>query len=243
MNFQHLLPDRRRSRYRITGLTAGVHHVVALLDVYDTRSPSQITQMVVGWGSSQRNQLGQQKAVPRTSIPVRIPSPSHVKSIAAGSQHTVLLHTSGSITSYGSDRKDQLSSLDSINSASTIGCTWNGTYTLLPTGLTSTGSSSKGQLGRVERSSSSSTPVPSTGFGTIEFERPIDKIACGSEHVLLLSEGEVWAWGWNEHGNLGLGHQEDVYVPTKVPIQGRALNVWAGCGNSWVLVEHDDADG
>ncbi|GAA5997218.1 uncharacterized protein JCM10292_000104 [Rhodotorula paludigena] len=108
------------------------------------------------------------------------------------------------------------------------------------------------------------------------------ELACGSEHVLALvspaagdrgrGANEVWAWGWNEHGNLGLaaggtpveepgeaGDTEeaplaDVWTPTRVwppssihattahERYGTALRVWAGNATSWILVEDEEND-
>ncbi|PIL31189.1 hypothetical protein GSI_05886 [Ganoderma sinense ZZ0214-1] len=69
---------------------------------------------------------------------------------------------------------------------------------------------------------------------------------------------EVWGWGWNEHGNLGIGGTTDVNVPVRIwpphtddarahldgddttrsrGSTGGVLDVWAGCGTSWILIE------
>jgi protein ATS1 len=59
---------------------------------------------------------------------------------------------------------------------------------------------------------------------------------------------ELWAWGWNEHGNLALGHCEDVRMPTRIPLpqtddeapemeRSVIANIWAGCGTSWVAMK------
>jgi alpha-tubulin suppressor-like RCC1 family protein len=31
--------------------------------------------------------------------------------------------------------------------------------------------------------------------------------------------GDTYAWGWNEHGNLGFGHKNNVYEPKKLNIK------------------------
>ncbi|GJN92134.1 hypothetical protein Rhopal_005164-T1 [Rhodotorula paludigena] len=125
-----------------------------------------------------------------------------------------------------------------------------------------------------EPSDGASTPV---GLSTQTVE-----LACGSEHVLALVSpaagdrgrvaNEVWAWGWNEHGNLGLaaggtpvaeprkpGDTEeaslaDVWTPTRVwppssihattahEQYGTAVRVWAGNATSWILVEDEETD-
>ena len=47
----------------------------------------------------------------------------------------------------------------------------------------------------------------------------VSKALAGSEHCLCLTEGgDVFAWGWNEHGNCGVGEGrvENVKTPEKV---------------------------
>jgi alpha-tubulin suppressor-like RCC1 family protein len=48
-------------------------------------------------------------------------------------------------------------------------------------------------------------------------DNPVTGIAAGARHsVALLRNGEVFSWGWNKYGQLGLGHNEDKPVPTQV---------------------------
>ena len=62
-------------------------------------------------------------------------------------------------------------------------------------------------------------------------------------------EQKLLGWGWNEHGNMGLGHTEDVLVPTSIPLSSfsipsitneadppQIVGIWAGCGTSWVAL-------
>lgn len=45
----------------------------------------------------------------------------------------------------------------------------------------------------------------------------MDDIAVGSEHTLALtSDGEIWAWGSNGDGQLGLGHTGAVREPQMI---------------------------
>ncbi|RKP18931.1 RCC1/BLIP-II, partial [Rozella allomycis CSF55] len=61
----------------------------------------------------------------------------------------------------------------------------------------------------------------------------VDCISVGSEHCLFLREAKAFAFGWNEHGNLGVEHQNrDIF---RVVI-GNACLVSAGYGNSFVVV-------
>ena len=65
---------------------------------------------------------------------------------------------------------------------------------------------------------------------------PCLAIAAGSEHSLAVGrDGGVFAWGWGEHGQLGVGDQNDVCCVVRVkglpPMRGCA----AGCGFSFVF--------
>jgi alpha-tubulin suppressor-like RCC1 family protein len=60
----------------------------------------------------------------------------------------------------------------------------------------------------------------------------------GCSHVLVLTEsGEVYAWGWNGAGQLGLGDKEDRLTPTKVPGLARVKAIAAGGCHSLALTE------
>ena len=51
----------------------------------------------------------------------------------------------------------------------------------------------------------------------------IIKIACGSEHSMALtSGGDLFTWGWGEHGNLGHGTKANEYYPRLVTNLGAA---------------------
>lgn len=47
----------------------------------------------------------------------------------------------------------------------------------------------------------------------------IEDVVCGAEHTLVLtSDGDVWGWGSNSEGQLGLGHTNSpVREPQLVP--------------------------
>lgn len=42
------------------------------------------------------------------------------------------------------------------------------------------------------------------------------KIKAGSEHNVILIGDEMYSWGWNEHGNLGIGNNENTNTMTRV---------------------------
>ncbi|EIM88036.1 RCC1/BLIP-II [Stereum hirsutum FP-91666 SS1] len=263
VSLSHIVDPQHR--ISILDLATGPHNII--LHVRESSEDGRQTDHIIGWGKSRHGQLGAipplstGRPVPYLTLPHALSldfDPSHVRAIALGHQHSVFLHSDGSLYGLGSDQKGQLRGLPSVRRATSVGCTWNGTYVLVSEGdnrsmLLSSGSSTKGQLGRT-------AALDDAGMKTVQFPFTlftdrVEGLAYGSEHLLVLLSGdptstprtgEVWGWGWNEHGNLGTGSLEDVHTPRKVwppsspGIHGRALGVWAGCGTSWIAVADDD---
>ncbi|KAG6820660.1 hypothetical protein H0H93_013511 [Arthromyces matolae] len=245
----------------VLSLAAGQHHVAVQLEVSWPNKSSR--RCVVGWGSSRHGQLGnvvdeRGRPVPYISTPRIIVEEDYsdiIVAAALGNHHTVFLRVSGSILTFGSNRKGQLEDLQNVRQCTKLDCTWNGTCIQTKDnnfahGLLSTGSNSHGQLGRqsVEGSPSSLAPVKLPTANNSE----ILALACGTEHALVLlgrgqdvcESSEVWGWGWNEHGNLGIGTTEDATTPVQLwpptlaqeeSEYGSAIGIWAGSGTSWIV--------
>ena len=61
------------------------------------------------------------------------------------------------------------------------------------------------------------TPVQVHGPGNLGFLTGITAIAAGGDFNLALrNDGTVWAWGWNQYGQLGDNSQFDRYTPVQV---------------------------
>ena len=241
VDFSHLFPDQD---ILIDTISTGQRQVIAKVR---TTSSSYL----VGWGASRHGQLGEPANVPFLASPRIVLLPGAVSSCSLGIQHTIVLHESGQLSALGSDRKGQLqvarnwsSQIQGIPQG--IGCTWNGSYILSEYErrwkIYSSGSDSHSQLGWKGSENAVQFPRPLYCLDTT-----ID-LACGSEHVLVLltttrlhcPTTEVWGWGWNEHGNLGLGHTNDVPVPVKLwSSEGnpRAVRIWGGLGTSWIYLK------
>ncbi|KAI0785045.1 regulator of chromosome condensation 1/beta-lactamase-inhibitor protein II [Abortiporus biennis] len=243
----------------IEHIAAAMHHVVISLRMSNEHSQSKT--VLVGWGASRHGQLGavvaSSKPVPNCPSPVIIPlqNPDSVISLSAGTHHTVVLHSSGKLSVLGSDRKGQIHNLDNLESVCAVGCTWNGTFAVVKSAgidhVLASGINSKGQLGRTPGTSTHNLPL-TVQFPPRSSTHKLIDLVCGSEHVLCslaatdvqpsASRTELWGWGWNEHGNLALGHVEDVYTPTKLwppttETGSTALSyISAGCGTSWIVL-------
>jgi protein ATS1 len=230
VNFDHL----SEGVVSVHSLASGQHHVVARLKTISG-------DMIVGWGTSRHGQLGNVDG-PFLSSPAVVSSDDTILHAALGHQHTVFLHSSGTVSGLGSNKKHQLEGIEVPTHAQSVSCTWNGTYiTTDACDLFSAGNNANGQLGRADGV-----------FARVDFPftaatHRLNQVACGSEHVLASflvgPTMEVWGWGWNEHGNLGIGTTEDVRVPVKIwPTESSQatighVGIWAGSGTSWIVIQ------
>ena len=58
----------------------------------------------------------------------------------------------------------------------------------------------------------------------------VKSIACGSNHSLVTDQhGCVWAWGDNEHGQLGVGDRRPRLEPARIQVDGQRVSLLA-CG-------------
>ncbi|KAF8194987.1 regulator of chromosome condensation 1/beta-lactamase-inhibitor protein II [Pholiota molesta] len=237
----------------VLGIYCGQRHVI----LRATATPCS-SSILVGWGSCRHGQLGDLGSKPSTPTPQIVSTPtSNVVSLALGIYHTVALDDSGVPLCLGSNRKGQLEVVRNFtnceNKAQSIGCTWNGTYIVAQDQdqwtIYSSGSNSHKQLGWSEEGAST---VDRISFpDELDRHGAFPKVACGSEHVLLLvaptstGPSQLWGWGWNEHGNLGVGHTDDVPAPIKLWAphgeNSKIVDVWAGLGTSWICVEENGA--
>jgi len=262
VNFDHVKVDGltlKSDTIEILDLSTGQHHVVAHLRA--TFSDDSARSFVVGWGISRHGQLGDAALDSEHNVMQRfIPTPrlvlgaEEITELSLGAQHTIFLHASRRVSGIGSNRKGQLSKLESLSQVRHVACAWNGTYIVVDDEvgawrILSLGSNTHGQLGRI-----SSDGIDSLDEAVVDFPDTVkawnlERIVCGSEHVLCVTSAktgtleqhktEVWGWGWNEHGNLGLSTTDDAHAPVKLwPAKYgdpyNIIDIWAGCGTSWL---------
>ncbi|CAB4378260.1 unnamed protein product [Rhizophagus irregularis] len=187
-----------------------------------------------------------------------------VINVACGQNHTVVLTSDGELYTFGLNKYGQLGydfpnkikfsdipkkiDHESIGKVKSIHCGWNNTIIICDDDkLLIWGRNDHGQCGKNNPENENDVdgwmdkPVPlyylpqnlilNEGF-------EIEECACGSEHTLIISkQGECLSWGWNEHGNCGIGDNENRWQPVKVRKAGNIKKVGGGCGNSWIWVQ------
>ena len=265
ISFRNLLPESATS-IRIGNLKAGPHNILAKLK-YRTMSSTLENEIIVGWGAARQGQMGPLSNTlgkPQSffSSPVKIDIPYTIQDFAIGNQHTIFLSMDGHVLGLGSNRKEQLSGLNEMKDVVYLDTTWNGTY-LVQKGadnkcwmVMAGGSNTHSQLA-LDGDSTSSNQLHEVSFDKNTTKGAPEKLVCGSEHILLVLDNRpfpedigvcssVYGWGWNEHGNLGLGHKQDISRPSLIwpndilcggdSSSEKLIGVWAGCATSWIAV-------
>ncbi|XP_012278458.1 RCC1-like G exchanging factor-like protein isoform X2 [Orussus abietinus] len=75
------------------------------------------------------------------------------------------------------------------------------------------------------------TQIPSPLFGVNEYEQNIrvTSIYCGtSQLAAVTNSGDLYMWGLNKFGSLGLGHRNNQYFPLKVSVGAQVVKVACG---------------
>ncbi|KAF5898054.1 putative E3 ubiquitin-protein ligase HERC4, partial [Clarias magur] len=89
------------------------------------------------------------------------------------------------------------------------------------------GQNTSGQLGLGKGEPSSPSPRHLKSLCGI----PLAQISAGGDHSFVLSlSGAVFSWGRNGAGQLGLGHNEDIYIPTCLSTLTQKKTVSISCG-------------
>jgi alpha-tubulin suppressor-like RCC1 family protein len=121
-------------------------------------------------------------------------SPARVISIWGGARHSIILKSDGSVWNWG------------MNWFGKLGDNTLSTFPPNPPGdAFANGSNDR------------HTPIQVHGPGNVGTLGAITAIMGGEAHNFALDNaGKVWAWGWNQMGQLGDGTNQDRYTPVKV---------------------------
>jgi alpha-tubulin suppressor-like RCC1 family protein len=186
------------------------------------------------FGENHKYQLGLGHKNP-VKAPVINPHLSQITQITGGNKHSVaffdhILYVWGN-NSFGQLMSDtsQLIIPEKVEldeSIRQIGSGWNNIVVLTVTGKVYTcGKGDLGQLGDGEYINRSYIKC------IIE---NVTEIACGSEHTIVISNQKAYAWGWNEHGNLGTGDNSNKNTPIYVKDQPK--RIYAGGAITYLII-------
>ena len=193
----------------VSGMTSGVKGIA---DGADFSLAMKNDGSVWGWGNNFSGQLG--NAISETfNTPTLVKGlRTDVKAIAAGEGHSLALLTNGSVLAWGKNTSGELgngttqdtpvpTSVNGLDSAVVAVAVGRDDFSLA---LKSDGSvwawgwGAAGQLGDGS-ANDRHVPTPVTGLGS----GVIAIAGGGGGGLALTSDGSVWAWGTNNHGELG----------------------------------------
>jgi len=176
-----------------------------------------------------------------------------VESIACGAEHTVACTAAGKTFAWGwglygnlghGDNKDRLSPTevkwltDSGVFIKTVACGWRHSCAVTDNGeLYTFGWSKYGQLGHGDNEISDKPKVVAALKG-----RVVVAVSGGWRHTMASdSEGNVYACGWNQYGQVGNGNNEDVNTMSIIKaLQGeRVALIRCGWRHSVAITESD----
>ncbi len=66
----------------------------------------------------------------------------------------------------------------------------------------------------------------------------VTKYSAGTDHAAAISDGQLYTWGNNDCGQLGLGDMISRSEPVRVQLPAIPINVW--CGNKYTIVQTND---
>jgi alpha-tubulin suppressor-like RCC1 family protein len=176
------------------------------------------------FGINMEGQLGLGDKIPKsvpTKISISIDSP--ISSAVLGTYHTIILDIYGRVYSCGSNGNGQLGyhhfiddgkfkQIDSLPTIKSVHCGSLDTFAIdLDGNVWAFGHNEWGQLGLGHN--------VNVVFPTkLAFEHgPICNIICSNASTIMITnKGDCFSCGNNKYGQLGLGHTNDVNVPTKI---------------------------
>lgn len=213
-----LLPVQVLGLTNPTAISAG--YMVSIARMYDGT--------VRVWGTGPKGELGQGNSGDHSYTPIQVPGLSNVLSISADFQEPEALKADGTIWMWGWNNLGQLG----------IGTTTDTNIPMQVLGLTNMifagatgdrnncaikadhsvwtwGRNYNGQLGLgTADQNPHPIPVQMPDFGNGGY---VVMVQTPDWHSLALrSDGTLWGWGANDHGQLGNGTTNDAYSPTPV---------------------------
>lgn len=211
----------------VSKVSAGAVHSVAIKN----------DGTVWAWGANLQYLLGDGTNTTRYQ-PVQITSLSNniVVDIRAGSEHTAVLTTSGTVKVWGANYYGQMNTGE-INRLSPAAVSGSGGYDNSPISDISAGTnnsimirSSDGSVwtsganinGQIGDGSSSTvaytrtSPVQVKDLGGTDYINSVSQVSFGGQHAMLLKNGEVYSWGYNANGRLGDNTTSSRSYPVRV---------------------------
>jgi len=229
-----LAPVQVAGLSNVRSVAAGGAHSLAILE----------DGSVWAWGRNTSFEAGDESQED-LHTPTQVPGLAGARSIAAGNFFSIAALEDGSVWTWGSNAGGQLGvvmsdirmsmpvRIEALSGVRSVAAGEIFALALLEDGTVwGWGRNQSGQVG--------------SGDSTVQHDRPVEvaglagvvAIAAGTEHALAVTDdGGVWAWGFNEHGQLGMetGDEWRLATPTRLEGFEDAVGVAAGADHSFAI--------
>eukprot|EP00727_Mastigamoeba_balamuthi_P012789 m51a1_g8132 putative regulator of chromosome rcc1 (748) ;mRNA; r:216084-220384 len=226
---------------RVARVFAGELHSFAVLS----------TGELYAWGSNSAGQLGLGDTVSRANpeqVPLFPPPGRHIVEMACGSLHTLALLDNGQVWSWGSSRYGELGHGDTAQHSApqqlsffdtrpvrSVRCGAHHSAALTASGeLYVWGLNAAGQLGL---GAPRDHNAPQRNEQAEQLAGSITAVDCGGSHMAVVGERhEVYVWGDNSAGQLGLASHKNMYQPQRLKVRSANAPDTLCCGFRHTLV-------
>lgn len=224
---------------------------------------------VYAWGGNGDGRLGN-GTTNNSNVPIAVKTTGTpmdgktITQIAAGGGHSLALASDGTAYGWGLDGNYQIGSPGAVDKSIPnevtipagkaivqIAAGFLHSLALASDGtIYSFGGNNYGQLGRSTSTSNPHSivfPAPVETASTPMNGKTIVQVAAGSYHSFALaSDGTMYAWGWNEHGQAGVGDGfgSDINLPAAVktagtPLEGKTIVQMSGSDQNGFALASD----
>ena len=82
---------------------------------------------------------------------------------------------------------------------------------------------------------------PEEGTGPFETKTTIKSICCGADHsMVLLENNSIYVWGFNEYGQLGLGHYNNIHLPQKLYLRNDITKLYSRGNSTFAITNRNE---
>lgn len=189
-------------------------------------------------GENTHGQLGDGSMTGSESlVTVELPKGVTVRSMGEADAEAVAVTTSGTVYGWGWNRADSLcvpgedkETPATLPLSNIVAAAGGGEHMLYLTGsgnVLACGRNLYGELGVGERPAASARPMEVPGLTSVK-----QITAGGGDSCALTVKGEVWCWGSNLYGKVGVGSTaRAIFTPTHVSLPEAAVEIYAGGDN------------